>query len=118
MTGISPSTRYIDVDTVEREIRVKLGWNFNASIPFGEVDFLEHEPDKFYAFGINTNLCGELMANGSMDNLVRIKFLHTLTTGKILGCISHAMKSLVISVDDPKGFQTVLERALNKSIVR
>jgi hypothetical protein len=105
--GIGPKKSIVDIDGPN--LRVKMGWAFDATIPLSQIIEAKPGTDRIIAFGVHLGTGGRWLVNGSATGLVDLT-IEPGVKAKAIG-MPITLKRLMVSVDDPDALIAACPRA-------
>jgi len=94
------------VRVTDREVRVRMGWAFDATIPRANLRNVARQPDWWLAIGVHTNFRGSWLVNGSSTGIVGFQVEPPVraTSAGFGGNVSR----LSIALEEPEAFIAAL----------
>ena len=99
LLGMGPHNSYVEVG--DDELRVRIGWSFQASVPRSSITKVGRRGYVWWAYGVHGG-AGRWIVNGSGHNMVTVR-IDPPARGRVLG-VRVKLKELWLSLEDPDGF--------------
>jgi len=94
------------VEIAPTEVRVRMGWAFDASVPRSSIVNARPYHEVWWAIGAHTDLRGRWLVNGSVTGIVAMD-LDPRARGRSSG-IPIRPKAILVSLEDPDAFLRAL----------
>ncbi len=104
--GWGPGASYVDL--AGGELRVRMGWGFQATIPLGSIVETDRRAYVWWAYGIHIYRKGVWIVNGSGSGIVTLA-IDPPAPARVLG-FSTQLRGLWVSLEDPDGFLAAIGR--------
>lgn len=102
--GLRPANSYVDV--TDRDVTVKMGWAFRATIDRSTIRSVEDDHDPVWGWGAH-GWRGRWLVNGSSSNIVRVE-IDPPAPARTAG-FPVKLRTLRVSLEDPERFTTALD---------
>jgi hypothetical protein len=94
--------RHADVELTEQDLRVLMGWAFDATIARSAIRRAAHSRNVWWAIGVHSDFRGSWLVNGSMHGIVFLD-LDPPAKGRT-GPFPITIRRLGLGLEDPDAF--------------